>query len=119
MFGDDHARILARLMDVSMTKAKIHTANLANQNTPGYRAKDVAFDDAFAEALAEGGVDAAEQVEAKIYEPRTTPVGIDGNDVVPDKEVTASAENAVLYNTYMSILRGKSKLINTAISQSP
>jgi flagellar basal-body rod protein FlgB len=119
MLPDEHMKILSRLMDVSLLRAKVHAGNLANQNTPGYRAKEVSFDDAFQEALASGGADAAEEVSPKLVEPRSTPVGVDGNDVSPDKEVMGSAQNAVLYNTYMALLRGQSKLISTAISQSP
>jgi flagellar basal-body rod protein FlgB len=117
MFGDEHSKILARLMDVSLVRAQVHTSNIANQDTPGYRAKAVKFEDAFKVALESGGdIDA---VEPQIFEPRNTAVGVDGNDVQLDKEVLQAAENTMLYNTYVALQRGKSRLINTAISQSP
>jgi flagellar basal-body rod protein FlgB len=119
MSPDEHMKILSRLMDVSLVRAKVHAANLANQNTPGYRAKAVQFDEAFREALLSGGADATDSVVPKIIEPRNTEVSNDGNDVSMDKEVMGSAQNSVLYNTYMSVLRGQAKLISTAISQSP
>jgi flagellar basal-body rod protein FlgB len=117
MFGDEHSKILARLMDVSLVRAQVHTSNIANQDTPGYRAKAVMFEDAFKTALASGGD--VDSVEPEIYEPRNTAVGVDGNDVQLDKEVLQAAENTMLYNTYVALQRGKSRLINTAISQSP
>jgi len=104
-------------MDVASLRAQVHAANLANQNTPGYRAKAVAFEEAFHAALAAGGD--AEAVEAEIIEPRVNAVSVDGNDVAPDYEVLAAAENAIRYNTYVALSRGEAKLIATAISGSP
>lgn len=117
MLGDPHAAVLSRLMDVAALRQRVHAANLANQNTPGYRAKAVAFEDAFREALASG--DDPGSVEATVYEPRNTPIQNDGNDVSTDREVLASAQNALLYNTYVSLVRGQQKLIATAVSSSP
>lgn len=119
MFSDDHSKILARLMDVSLIKAHVHTQNIANQNTPGYKAKAVDFDEAFKAALDSGNESEIESVEPRIVEPRNTPVGVDGNDVALDKEVLQAAENSMLYNTYVALQRGKTRLINTAIGQSP
>lgn len=117
MPGDDHTAMLTRLLDVAALRGRTHAANLANQSTPGYRAKAVAFEDAFRAALADGGD--ATAVEPQLYEPRSTPVGNDGNDVDPDHEVTASAQNALLYNAYVSLLRGQQRLLTTAIGSSP
>jgi flagellar basal body rod protein FlgB len=43
----------------------------------------------------------------------------DGNDVNPDHEVLASAENALLYNAYAALARGHNKLMATATAASP
>ena len=117
MLGDPHSPILAKLMDVASLRARIHATNLANQNTPGYRAKAVAFEADFHAALAAGGdIDA---VEPRLYEPRDTAQDVDGNDVATDREVLQSAENTTLYNTYITLARGQAKLMATAISPAP
>jgi flagellar basal-body rod protein FlgB len=117
MLGDSHSAVLSRLMDVASLRQRVHAANLANQNTPGYRAKAVAFEGALREALDAGGDPGS--VEPTIFEPRSTPVQNDGNDVDPDHEVMASAQNALLYNTYVSLVRGENKLLTTAVSSAP
>jgi flagellar basal-body rod protein FlgB len=114
---DPHSPVLAKLMDVASLRARVHAANLANQNTPGYRAKAVAFEADFAAALASGGD--AIGVEPRIYEPRDTAQHVDGNDVAPDREVLQSAENTTLYNAYIALARGQQRLITTAISPAP
>ena len=114
---DPHSPVLAKLMDVASLRARIHAANLANQNTPGYRAKAVAFEADFTAALAGGGD--ATAVEPRIYEPRDTAQDVDGNDVATDREVLQSAENTTLYNAYIALARGQHRLITTAITPAP
>jgi len=117
MITDPHSPILAKLMDVASLRARVHAANLANQNTPGYRAKAVEFDADFQAALERG--DDATLVEPRLFEPRDTSVHVDGNDVAPDREVLQSSQNTLLYNAYVSLARGQLKLAATAISPAP
>lgn len=114
---DPHTPILAKLMDVAALRARVHSANLANQNTPGYRAKAVAFDDAFVEALDRG--QDVQDVQAEIFEPRATALDNDGNDVATDREVLQSAQNQTLYNAYIALARGQHRIISSAISPAP
>ena len=65
---------------------KFITGNIANANTPGYRARALRFEDAFQEALASGDGAKARAVEAEVFEPRSTAVDNDGNDVSVDRE---------------------------------
>jgi flagellar basal-body rod protein FlgB len=119
MFGDDRMRILAQMMDVAALRAQVHAANLANQNTPGYKAKAVAFEDAFRAALEAGGPDEAAEVSPEVIEPRDTPVQADGNDVSIDREIIDAAKNQTLYDAYIAMARGKLRLINVAASSAP
>jgi flagellar basal-body rod protein FlgB len=119
MITDPRLQLMARLMDVSVLKAQVHAGNIANQNTPGYKTRAVAFDQAFAAALDQGGTEAASEVEPAIYEPRDTMEQADGNDVSIDREIMDSAKNQTLYNTYIAITRGKMRLLNIAAGQAP
>ena len=116
---DPRLTVLARLMDVAVLRQQVHAGNLANQNTPGFKARAVAFEDAFNEALDEQGVDKAMSVGTEVYEPRATPVDIDGNDVSSEREVAALAKNKLLFDTYSQMARGKMRLMNTAITSAP
>lgn len=119
MFTDHRLALMARLMDVATLKAQVHAGNIANQNTPGYKARAVAFDAAFQQALAEGDVSAAAAVEPEVYEPRSTMVHVDGNDVSLNREIMESAKNQTLYNAYLAMVKGKMRLLNTAATQAP
>ncbi len=119
MLGDARLDRLVRLMDVSVVEAHVHAANLANQNTPGYRAKAVDFTRSFHEALQRGDEAGAMALEPQLIEPRNTPVGVDGNDVSPDREILATADNAMRYNAYIAIMRGQMRLMNIAVGQAP
>jgi flagellar basal-body rod protein FlgB len=119
MLIDDRLKLMARLMDVSALKAQVHAGNIANQNTPGYRAKAVAFDQAFEQALRDQGADEANDVEAEIYEPQNTPVQDDGNDVSLNQEIMESAKNQTMYNAYLAMVKGKMRLLNIAAGQAP
>src|ERR1043165_4987206 len=107
MLNDPRLQLMARLMDVAALKAQVHAGNIANQNTPGYKAKAVAFEQAFADALERGDSAAASAIEPEIYEPRDTMEQPDGNDVSLNREIMESAKNQTLYNTYISLTRGK------------
>lgn len=119
MFQDPRIANLSRLLDVSALRAQVHAGNIANQNTPGYKTRAVAFEEAFEAAMADGDEDAAARVEATIFEPGSTMEHIDGNDVSLDREITGMAKNATMYNAYIQMLRGKMRLINLAASQAP
>jgi flagellar basal-body rod protein FlgB len=119
MLIDDRLKLMSRLMDISALKAQVHAGNIANQNTPGYRAKAVAFDQAFEQALREQGADEAADVEAMIYEPQNTPVHDDGNDVSLNQEIMESAKNQTMYNAYLAMVKGKMRLLNIAAGQAP
>lgn len=119
MVDDPGLTLLTRLMDVAALKAQVHAGNIANQNTPGYKARAVAFDQAFQEALESGGEDAALGVEATVYEPRDTMQQPDGNDVSLNREIIESAKNQTLYNAYIAMARGKLRLLTIASSQAP
>ena len=110
---------LTRLLDVATLRQRVHAGNLANQNTPGFKARAVAFEEAFNQALDHGGLDAALAVDPELTVPQTTPSQPDGNDVAVDNEVAAMAKNQELYNAYIQLARGKMRLINTAISSAP
>jgi flagellar basal-body rod protein FlgB len=116
MLHDDRMNTLAKLLDVANLRAQVHAGNIANVDTPGYRAQAVAFESAFQDALAGGDQDQALAVEPEVYQPRDTALKMDGNDVDLDREITLQTQNNLLYTTYVNLLRGKHRLLNTAIT---
>jgi len=119
MITDQRLQLMAKLMDVAALKAQIHAGNIANQNTPGYKTRAVSFDAAFQDALESGGINAANQVEAEIFEPHDSMEQPDGNDVSLNREIIESAKNQTMYNAYISMTRGKMRLLTIATGQAP
>jgi flagellar basal-body rod protein FlgB len=116
---DPRLTVLTRLMDVAMQRQQVHAANLANINTPGYKARALEFEEEFNAALDEQGLDRAMRVETQVTTPLATGADPDGNDVSSEREVAALARNKLLYDTYVTMARGKMRMLNTAISAAP
>jgi len=117
LLSDPLALRLAQLMDVASLKARVHASNLANQNTPGYKAREVVFDQAFQEALARG--DDTAGIAPSVQEQEGLTADNDGNTVSTEREVLGQAQNQTLYNAYLAMMQGKKKLLTIAITQSP
>ncbi len=117
MIHDPQTNILAKLMDVSALRAKVHAANIANQNTPGYKAQRVAFEGAFLDALTQG--QPVDEIDPVIETGGGGPEQPDGNNVSLDREIMDQAQNAQLYNLYTSLSQGRKKLLTIAISTAP
>jgi flagellar basal-body rod protein FlgB len=117
MLNDPHSAILAKLLDVSALRAKVHAANIANQNTPGYQAQRVAFDEAFHSALAAGKP--VDEIDPVIVAGGGGAEQPDGNNVSLDREIMDQAKNNQLYNTWIALAQGRKKLITTAITAAP
>ncbi|MFZ5861440.1 MAG: flagellar basal body rod protein FlgB [Nitrospirota bacterium] len=124
----DHTMgLLARFLDGSAAKHHAIASNLANQDTPGYRAVDVSFQsaltDASGAALAPlatqpGHVAAAPTAFAGITttaDAHTT--RLDGNTVSVEHEMAKLAENTLLYQTGAELLSAKFRLLKTAIRE--
>lgn len=121
---------LSRSLDLRDTKHTLISANIANAETPGYKAKRIDFEESLARALdladapmsrtnpkhmnASGDVD---RVSPEIYNNPNNVVREDGNSVDRDAEMVALAENQMLYNASIDSLRRKLALLKYAITE--
>ena len=90
--------------------------NVANLQTPDYRRVDVQFKELLAEALDSSGPVDLEEIEAQIYQPKTTPVQSNGNDVSLEVEVGEMVKNSLRHKTYILLLQKKYRQIDMAIN---
>lgn len=88
-------------------------SNIANASTPGYKAKDLDFDQAMRDVRRTGGVDRAVDDATKFRVPLQP--SLDGNTVDLTTEQTAFAENAVAYQTTLSFLNGRISTLTRAL----
>ncbi len=109
--------LIRNLLDATAARQRVTSQNIANVNTPGYKAREVNFEDQLARALARPGdsngiLDLAPEVRFQdgLVE------RLDGNNVDIDRELGRSQKNTLLHNTYVRILSTKISTLRSAIS---
>jgi flagellar basal-body rod protein FlgB len=100
---------LERYMTLLSVRQRLTAANIANADTPGYRAKDLDFNRELQSAMPAEG--------AKPVEVRGLTVKNDGNNVSVDREARQLAENALRFNVAANLLRSRLNLIRMAIRE--
>src|SRR6266850_7015834 len=93
---------LENLLTWTAKRQQAIAANVANLDTPGYRAKDYSFDSEFQ--------------EARKFEV-STPVKSDGNNVNLERELTESTKNGLQYITLVQFLNQKLRTLRASITE--
>jgi flagellar basal-body rod protein FlgB len=113
-------------LNLRAQRQQLLASNIANADTPGYKARDIDFEAALRAATGEGGsapaatharhlggASAARPAEAQ-YRSAGQP-SIDGNTVDMDVERNRFAENAVHYDANLTFLNSQIKMMLAAI----
>ena len=105
------ATLLGQALGAAELRHRVIANNLANVDTPGFRAQRVAFEEKLAEALARG----EGRAEPEVVRANAATPGPDGNDVRLEDQVGEMLKNSVLYKTYMRILARQYRKMELAI----
>jgi len=111
---------LGRFLDVDVARYKLVSANLANIDTPGYRARDLDFRSELARAA--GAEDSrSPQLLPATYSPVARQVrGLmerpDGNNVSVERESLLLAESQMKFNLGVQLLKDQFHTIALAIN---
>ena len=97
---------LGRFLSYLSQRQEVIASNIANADTPGYTARDVAEPSDFSTAL-----------QAAVVEAPGLPSRNDGNSVNIDREARLLAENTIRFNLTTQILRSQLKDIRSAIDE--
>jgi flagellar basal-body rod protein FlgB len=82
------------VLDVAQQRATLVANNIANADTPGFKAQDVAFDTVMKAELAPSPSPDPDAIAAAGPQYRAdNTVALDGNDVAPDNERLEAAQN--------------------------
>ena len=102
---------LERALQGLTARQQATAANIANAQTPGYRAQRVNFEDSLASAMNAGDPQSAsiDTIDAG------TPANITGNTVQLDSEVTDLQKEGLQYQAVASAISFKYSLLRTAI----
>ncbi len=130
-FGD-HLSVQRSALSVLVQRQELIASNIANADTPHYKARDIDFKEALANRLAGrreqnlslaltsrghigGAADPSAPASMK-YRNEFQP-GVDGNTVNMDVERAAFAETALRLEAALTFVRGSLKDLQTAMSQ--
>jgi flagellar basal-body rod protein FlgB len=115
-------------LDYSARKQQVITSNLANSETPGYRAKELNFEDVFQKEL--GGNSVLKRTRAKhlsgrpvlvrepeVQEKVNDALGRDGNNVDLDREMTQLAQNVLKFSVVSRLYQQKIQLIKFSLRE--
>lgn len=117
MNNDFNIQAWATAMTMRLKRHGAIAGNIANADTPGYRPKQVAFEDALKDAVKNRSADKLNRIQAKTL---TIDDGIprpDGNSVNLDKQMGNMTENALIYNATAEFLSKKFRMLKTVMGQ--
>ena len=130
---DDYLRFNETALSLRAQRQEVLASNIANADTPNYKARDIDFSSALQGALAKAGAGAALATTAKGHYPAAaadgralpdgTPVlyrtvtqgAVDGNTVEMDTERTQFADNALRYEAGITMINHQIRDLMTAI----
>ena len=117
-------------LNLRLANQNVISSNIANADTPGYKAKSVEFEGALRDAL---GVDgklpmqgtdpqhivhrSTDPVDPEIYDDPNGVESLDGNTVDRSAEMAKLAENQLLYDASTEMLKRKLGMLKYAITE--
>ncbi len=116
-------------LNLRLVNQNVISSNIANADTPGYKAKAMEFEGALRDALAAdgevqpGGARSAhfrhstDPVNPEIYDDPNGVESLDGNTVDRAAEMSKMAENQILYDANVEMLKRKLGMLKYAISE--
>ena len=127
---------LGSALDLRAERQRLLTSNVVNQETPGYRAKDINFSAELEKRVGGGGGAGPRPAAYQTSHPRHIPVmgrhggpvpsvferasaieAYDRNSVGVEGEMVRLSENTIMYNATAQMLREKFSLMMTAIKE--
>jgi flagellar basal-body rod protein FlgB len=118
LLGQGAAAALEKALDVAAYREQIIASNVANVDTPGYRARDISFK----EELRRASSDAFDPLSvpakpgATVHEAVTGRLRGDGNTVDIDREMLNLASTAGFYTTSVEMIKKYVGMLKSAIT---
>ena len=121
----DVIKILEQVIQQTSVRHGVLASNIANVDTPNYRAKDIKFGQVLDDELALAGTDpkhmktAADRSKSgSTYMAEDTQPWADNNNVEMDLEVAKMTENAMLFQAGITLLEKKVTQFKSALKTS-
>lgn len=121
--------LIKKSLDASSERSRVIAHNIANVNTPGYKASHVVFEEKLNSVLSNesislktthknhiGNDNTISTITPKTVKDNSTTMRTDGNNVDIDKEMSDMAANSILYNTLISQANSRISMTRYIIS---
>lgn len=118
MFFDSYNfKMLEAGTKLSWTQQQVHMQNIANYETPNYKAKKMLFTDVLSAESAKGA-SSKDLIKSEIYEDQSTSTRSDGNNVNLEIENIALYKSYAQYSLLLDKVRGQFDNYGTVINNS-
>ncbi len=128
---DNTISFLSKALDMMSERHKLLSSNIANQDTPDYKARDINFIDELRAVQKTGGVQNIKKTNpmhlsgntglngsrASITNRPESNSGYDNNSVNVELEMANMAQNSILYNASAQVISAKFRMIANAIRE--
>ncbi len=117
-------------MNLRLMRHNVISSNIANADTPGYKAKEIDFEQAFRDALGINGdipmdgshpehlyLRETDAIHPEIYDDPNGEESLDGNTVNRSMEMAKMSENEQLYNASVELLKKKLGMLKYGITE--
>ena len=106
-----------KLMTSAVTRQDVLANNIASQNLPGFRRRDVQFEEVLTQAMSKG-MPAKDlvKIDPEVVTDWNAETRADGNSVNAEKEAGMMKENRIRFELYAMILKGQHSLVSQAIN---
>lgn len=114
--ADRTMMILEKVMDITTFRRKVLTSNIANADTPNYKAKDISFQTEMKKMMDNINIgNTSKNGSFDVFETQNTMPNRDGNTVNVDIEMAKISENSLTYNTAIQLYSRKARMLRDAI----
>lgn len=120
---DNVTSLLQSFLDVQTRRSEVIASNIANADTPGYKAKQLEFNEYLREAARNSELPLSKQnarpmgSELRVTEQEAEVVGMDGNTVDAGREMAEMAQAGSNFNFGAKMLQSRFRLLRTAIRE--
>lgn len=120
---DSVTNLLQTFLDVQTRRSEVIASNIANADTPGYKAKQLDFTEHLREAARNNELPLSKQsarpvgTQLRVIEQESEVVGMDGNTVDAGREMAELAQAGSNFNFGAKMLQSRLRLLRTAIRE--
>jgi flagellar basal-body rod protein FlgB len=123
---------LSASINFRLLRNNVVSGNIANAETPGYKAKKLDFEEALSRAVDLNGLNglntdhgdhfpvgpgSISRLKVDVYDNPDVNISNDGNTVDLEREMSALAENTILYKAALKLINKKMAALKYAVSE--